>query len=68
VHDKFEALWGVVLDPEPGLTVVEIMNAVHAGEIRGRGIMGENPAMSDPTCSMRGRHCPSSRCSSQDIS
>ncbi len=47
-HDKFEALWGSTLDPKPGLTVVEIMNAVHAGEIRGMYIMGENPAMSDP--------------------
>ena len=36
------------LDPKPGLTVVEIMDAVHAGEIRGMYIMGENPAMSDP--------------------
>jgi formate dehydrogenase major subunit len=45
---KFETLWGVTLDPKPGLTVVEIMNAVHAGEIRGMYIMGENPAMSDP--------------------
>jgi formate dehydrogenase major subunit len=47
-HEKFEALWGTSLDPAPGLTVVEIMNAVHAGEIRGMYIMGENPAMSDP--------------------
>jgi formate dehydrogenase major subunit len=45
---KFEKLWGATLDPKPGLTVVEIMNAVHAGEIRGMYIMGENPAMSDP--------------------
>ncbi len=44
----FEALWGVTLDPKPGLTVVEIMDAVHAGKIRGMYIMGENPAMSDP--------------------
>src|SRR6266404_548205 len=48
VRRKFEALWGVTLDPAPGLTVVEIMNAVHKGEIRGMYIMGENPAMSDP--------------------
>ena len=34
--------------PKPGLTVVEIMHASHAGEIRGMYIMGENPAMSDP--------------------
>jgi formate dehydrogenase major subunit len=45
---KFEALWGTALDPKPGLTVVEIMDAVHAGQIRGMYIMGENPAMSDP--------------------
>jgi formate dehydrogenase major subunit len=44
----FEALWGATLDPKPGLTVVEIMDAVHAGKIRGMYIMGENPAMSDP--------------------
>ncbi len=31
-----------------GLTVVEIMNAIHAGKIQGMYIMGENPAMSDP--------------------
>ncbi len=45
---RFEAVWGVELDPVPGLTVVEIMDAVHAGQIRGMYIMGENPAMSDP--------------------
>ena len=45
---RFETAWGVSLDPKPGLTVVEIMGAVHAGQIRGMYIMGENPAMSDP--------------------
>ncbi|HET8874700.1 MAG TPA: formate dehydrogenase subunit alpha [Casimicrobiaceae bacterium] len=48
VRQKFEALWGARLDPNPGLTVVEIMHATHAGKIRGMYIMGENPAMSDP--------------------
>jgi formate dehydrogenase major subunit len=48
VRQKFEALWNAKLDPKPGLTVVEIMHAVHAGQIRGMYIMGENPAMSDP--------------------
>ena len=48
VQKRFEKLWGVPLDPEPGLTVVEIMLAATAGEIRGMYIMGENPAMSDP--------------------
>jgi formate dehydrogenase major subunit len=45
---RFEKLWGVHLDPKPGLTVVEIMDAASAGRIRGIYIMGENPAMSDP--------------------
>ena len=44
----FEDLWGTTLDEKPGLTVVEIMDAIHAGEIKGMYIMGENPAMSDP--------------------
>jgi formate dehydrogenase major subunit len=48
VREKFETLWGKSLDPEPGLTVVEIMHAIHAGQVRGMYIMGENPAMSDP--------------------
>jgi formate dehydrogenase major subunit len=45
---RFERLWGQELDPKPGLTVVEIMNAAKKGDIRGMYVMGENPAMSDP--------------------
>jgi formate dehydrogenase major subunit len=45
---KFEQAWGQALDPKPGLTVVEIMDAIDHGDIRGMYIMGENPAMSDP--------------------
>ena len=45
---RFEKLWGAKLDPKPGLTVVEIVNAVLDDEISGMYIMGENPAMSDP--------------------
>src|SRR6266704_2459183 len=45
---RFEKLWGMELDPKPGLTVVEIMHAAKKGEIRGMYIIGENPAMSDP--------------------
>ncbi len=48
VRAHFEALWHASLDPKPGLTVVEIMHAIHDGTIRGMYIMGENPAMSDP--------------------
>jgi formate dehydrogenase major subunit len=48
IRETFEKAWGMTLDPKPGLTVVEIMNAIHAGQIKGMYIMGENPAMSDP--------------------
>jgi formate dehydrogenase major subunit len=48
VRARFETAWGTTLDPKKGLTVVEIMDAVHRNEITGMYIMGENPAMSDP--------------------
>ena len=48
VRQQFEELWGRPLAPERGLTVVEIMNSIYAGSIRGLYVMGENPAMSDP--------------------
>jgi formate dehydrogenase major subunit len=48
VRTQFESLWGRSLDAVPGLTVIEIMHAIHRGEIRGMYIEGENPAMSDP--------------------
>jgi len=48
IRTAFERYWGTALDPQPGLTVVEIMNAIQAGSIRGMYIEGENPAMSDP--------------------
>ena len=47
-RQRFEKLWNTELDPDPGLTVVEIMNAAKKHEIRGMYVMGENPAMSDP--------------------
>jgi len=53
VEDKvarshLEQLWGGEISPKSGLTVVEIMDAIHAGKLHGLYIMGENPAMSDP--------------------
>jgi len=47
-REKFEQLWGMPLDSQPGLTVVEVMHAIKAGTVRGMYVMGENPAMSDP--------------------
>src|SRR6478609_2875240 len=48
IRGKVESLWNTKLDPKKGLTVVEIMDAVHADVIKGMYILGENPAMSDP--------------------
>jgi formate dehydrogenase major subunit len=45
---KFEQLWDVKLDPEPGLTTVEMIHAVLDNEVFGMFVQGENPAMSDP--------------------
>ncbi len=47
-RERFETLWQTALDDKPGLTVVEIMNAILDGTLHGMYIMGENPAMSDP--------------------
>jgi formate dehydrogenase major subunit len=48
IRGQFEDMWGRTLDPKRGLTVVEIVDAIHRDEITGMYIMGENPAMSDP--------------------
>ena len=48
VRDKFEKAWGFPISETPGLTVVEIINAIHAETIKSMYIVGENPAMSDP--------------------
>lgn len=51
VRERFEQAWKLqpgTLDDKVGLTVVEVMHAAKAGEIRGMYVMGENPAMSDP--------------------
>lgn len=45
---KMEQFWGAELSGERGLTVVEIVNDIHADGINSMYVMGENPAMSDP--------------------
>ncbi len=46
---KFEAAWGVPLDPKQGLTVVEIIARGARGRAsRGMYMLGENPFLSDP--------------------
>ncbi|WP_112320907.1 formate dehydrogenase subunit alpha [Oceanibium sediminis] len=49
VRELFRHIWhGAEIEATPGLTVVEIIDAMYRGEIKGMYILGENPAMSDP--------------------
>ena len=48
IRAKFEAAWGVALDPNPGLTVTEITKGALEGTIKGMYCLGENPFLSDP--------------------
>ncbi len=48
MQDIYRDIWGSIAGPKRGLTVVEIMTAIHDDKIHGMYIMGENPAMSDP--------------------
>jgi len=49
VRSAFTSVWGSGdFSAEKGLTVTEILDAVHEGNIHGMYILGENPAMSDP--------------------
>ncbi len=48
---KVAAVWNLPLEALPaaiGLTTVEIMQAAHAGKVKGMYIMGENPMLTDP--------------------
>lgn len=49
VRSAFTEVWkSGDFSNQKGLTVTEILDAVHAGQIKGMYILGENPAMSDP--------------------
>ncbi|MDB3936313.1 formate dehydrogenase subunit alpha, partial [Granulosicoccus sp.] len=49
IRSTFNNIWGTEsVASQPGLTVTEIMDAVHADKIQGMYVLGENPAMSDP--------------------
>jgi formate dehydrogenase major subunit len=49
IRNAFSEIWSSGdFSDEKGLTVTEILDAVHAGKIKGMYILGENPAMSDP--------------------
>ncbi|MCI5038319.1 MAG: formate dehydrogenase subunit alpha [Donghicola eburneus] len=49
IRGHFNKIWGTDdFSAEKGLTVTEILDGVHAGDIKGMYVLGENPAMSDP--------------------
>jgi formate dehydrogenase major subunit len=49
VRSAFTDVWGSGdFSNEKGLTVTELMDAVHTDQIKAMYILGENPAMSDP--------------------
>jgi len=49
VRSAFTDVWqSEDFSSQKGLTVTEIMDAVHAGDIKAMYVLGENPAMSDP--------------------
>jgi formate dehydrogenase alpha subunit len=48
VRAKFEKGWGKTLSPRPGLTLMEMMEAIGEGRIKALFILGENPLLTDP--------------------
>ena len=47
-RNKFEAAWHGELNPDAGLTTMEMVDAAEADSIKAFFIMGENPMMSEP--------------------
>jgi formate dehydrogenase alpha subunit len=47
-HAKFEQAWGATGPMRVGLTVTDMLNAVHHGTMKALYVMGENPMVSDP--------------------
>ena len=45
---RFEAAWDAKLDPQTGLTSVEIIEAARDGVVKGMYMLGENPFLSEP--------------------
>lgn len=46
-RERWEAAWGVTLDPNPGVTKVTAIDEILRGNVRAVYIMGENTAVSD---------------------
>ena len=48
VAKKFEEAWNAPLSRKPGLTIMEMFQAIDEGKMKALYIMGENPMVSDP--------------------
>ena len=48
VREVFEALWGVEIDPEPGLRIPNMLDAAVEGSFKGLYCQGEDILQSDP--------------------
>jgi len=47
IRKKFEKAWGCKLSSSPGLTLTEVFEAVHSGNVKGLYILGENPVLTE---------------------
>jgi formate dehydrogenase major subunit len=47
-RNQFGAEWGVVVDPEPGLRIPNMLEAALEGSFKAIYVQGEDPAQSDP--------------------
>ncbi len=62
VRGLFEGVWGVTLDPEPGLRIPNMFDAAHDGSFRALYVQGEDIVQSDPdtqhvTAAMEAMEC-----------
>ncbi|GAH74394.1 unnamed protein product, partial [marine sediment metagenome] len=48
IRQKFEVAWGCSLDPNPGLTLTEILDTAYEGQMKAIYLTGENPMLSEP--------------------
>jgi len=48
IQKKFQVAWGRAPDTKAGLTLSDIFEAIHAGQIKALYIIGENPVLTDP--------------------
>ncbi len=48
MRKKFEDAWGYELNPQQGLTLSDVFEAIHQGKVKALYLVGENPVLSQP--------------------